>query len=426
MLYEGDAICAGSLAENEPEYDRSVGSGTMAKKTRPAKATKARKSTAEMRGKIVEQIVADLHTGDGVTVRTNVRLPTRSGTRRREIDVLIEGHLAGYPVRIAIECKNYREVIDVKKIDEFFGMLDDIGIPPSLGILVSARGFTQGAAERASKVGIQLFVLSGLSDDRLSSLVYEASQSVVYLFAQVKRFDITTDVAKTDNSFQLFTYRDKDGKLQALLPDVVWSSWQLGHIPLSPGIYSFEVVLPDDWKVVVDEHQCEIYSARVELQVSAIVYTFGGEMTQHSLSDPLTGRDRKWKTKVTFDPALTKPQVVEYFDAQALETYLQGSTKPFTLTQRILLPRIRFNNMLWPPSDRTYEWLKTDFQKWTAAGRPIPRQMPSFEELEGHFLQSITEPIFSRHQSARLGDWTEMMAASTKLKRTETSPPKTA
>ena len=377
---------------------------------------------ASMYKRFMEQIVAELHVSDDVTVKTNVFLPIPGSSRRREIDILIQGHLAGYPVRIAMECKNYPDKIGEKQVDQFLGALIDVGIPPSMGIMVSARGFTKDARERAAKADIRLLLLTGLSDDRLSSALHEASQSVVYQYAAVTGFSITTDVAKTDDSFQLFTYQSSDGKLQAMLPDIVWSSWHAGQIPREPGSYSFEVRLPNEWKVLVDGHECAIYSARIIVRVIALVYTLGGEMTRHSLSDPITGQESRWTAKATFDVARTRPQVAEFYDERALDAYLAGTRKAATVLHYVSLPRIRFNNLLWPPSERTYQVLNSDFERWTAAGRPIPRRNLSFEEVEGHFLQSMNEAILGKHQSVRQADWTEMLAATTKLKRSDIPP----
>jgi hypothetical protein len=73
---------------------------------------------------ILEDVVALLHDDPEVVVQKKVRLPTRTNPRRtREVDVLVTGRVADYPVRIAIECKNYGSKIGVSKLDEFNGKL---------------------------------------------------------------------------------------------------------------------------------------------------------------------------------------------------------------------------------------------------------------------------------------------------------------
>jgi hypothetical protein len=85
-------------------------------------------SKSSTKGKLVEMIVAAMHDSPDVSVERNVRLPAiRSASRKREIDILISGSIAGYPMRIAIECKNYESVVDIPYIDAFIGKLQDVG-----------------------------------------------------------------------------------------------------------------------------------------------------------------------------------------------------------------------------------------------------------------------------------------------------------
>ena len=70
------------------------------KKAAPAGSTRAK-------GDILEQIVAEMHKTPGVTVERNVFLPVQDESdRTREIDVLLTSKVAGYPICVAIECKN--------------------------------------------------------------------------------------------------------------------------------------------------------------------------------------------------------------------------------------------------------------------------------------------------------------------------------
>jgi hypothetical protein len=99
-----------------------------------------RKSSEKIRkGRLVESVVALLHNIPGITVKRNVKLPPLHGdqSRTREIDVLLSSDVAGYPVRIAFSCKNERKKIRVGTIGEFIDQLNEVGIPPQQGIIVS-------------------------------------------------------------------------------------------------------------------------------------------------------------------------------------------------------------------------------------------------------------------------------------------------
>ncbi len=121
-------------------------------------------SKAKERGNLLEDVVAALHEFPGIEIQKRVLLPVidSSSGRKREIDVLLLQHVAGYPVRIAIECKNEKDQVGSQHIDEFVGKLSDVGIPPCHGVFVSPIGYTGPALERATKAGIRTLQLDGL------------------------------------------------------------------------------------------------------------------------------------------------------------------------------------------------------------------------------------------------------------------------
>lgn len=65
----------------------------------------------------------------------------------RQIDVLIEQYVAGNKILIVIDGKYLNKRVDVKAVESFIGMLEDIGAHK--GLLISKEGFTKGAYNRA-------------------------------------------------------------------------------------------------------------------------------------------------------------------------------------------------------------------------------------------------------------------------------------
>src|SRR5690349_377668 len=102
-------------------------SSTVDKKSNSTKTA----SSNDTKGRIVEQIAANMHDLPGVKVEQRVKLPSilSKGKREREIDVLLTGDVAGYAIQLAIECKNEGTPIKPEKIDAFVGKLQDVGIP---------------------------------------------------------------------------------------------------------------------------------------------------------------------------------------------------------------------------------------------------------------------------------------------------------
>ena len=84
----------------------------------------------------------------------------------RQIDVLVSGRFAGVTDReitAAVDCKYYTRAIDVKKVDEFIGFFDDVAT--DLGLLITNKGFSAGAGQRACVPGIELRVILANIDE---------------------------------------------------------------------------------------------------------------------------------------------------------------------------------------------------------------------------------------------------------------------
>jgi tetratricopeptide (TPR) repeat protein len=81
------------------------------------------------------------------TIRRNVKLPGRYSRTKRQIDVLVEYYLLGKPAYIIIDAKKYNETIDVKDVDSFIGMIQDVGAVE--GILVTEKGYSKAAIAAA-------------------------------------------------------------------------------------------------------------------------------------------------------------------------------------------------------------------------------------------------------------------------------------
>jgi len=86
----------------------------------------------------------------------NTRLPTSprtpessgrlSGTER-QIDLPIEEQVCDWSFRIAIDAKYHNRRIDVKDVEEFLGLVQDIGAHK--GVMVSTEGYSEAAVKRA-------------------------------------------------------------------------------------------------------------------------------------------------------------------------------------------------------------------------------------------------------------------------------------
>ena len=338
-----------------------------------------------------------MHDSPNVKVQRREFLePVCGGSRKREIDVLLTSSVAGYPVRVAIECKNEAEKIGSTKIDAFVGKLKDLGIPSSLGIYVSVNGYTLGAIDRARKAGIRTLVLTGLTKDRLSAEVERAFQSMVYLFAEISQLQAERaehEITTVDGFLGLCSYYDVNGVLQDVLPDIVWRAWMKGSISSEVGKHELRFELPEGWHNIVEGKMVPARPLTTVIRVVGFVITFSGEARQHTLLDAENESTERWLTDLAFDGSLEPSYPMRTFGTEEeLREYLekQDSAK---MVGRLRLPRIKVGAMYWPASERTTKKLAEIRKAYEAGEIPDPRPL-KFAEIEGMDLNTVFEPIW--------------------------------
>ena len=97
----------------------------------------------------------------GAEVIKNTYLVGRYSGVKRQIDIIIKDFKDGEIVSdCLVECKHYAQKINVKIVDSFIGCLEDVGV--ERGLLVSEKGFTKAAINRAhkGKENIEVDILS--------------------------------------------------------------------------------------------------------------------------------------------------------------------------------------------------------------------------------------------------------------------------
>lgn len=88
---------------------------------------------------------------------------------KREIDISIRKIVGQFEILIVIDCKDYAKPIDVKKVEEFLGLVNDIGA--NKGAIVSASGFSKAAKTRAQGAGVDVYSLVDAEDHDWRSYV---------------------------------------------------------------------------------------------------------------------------------------------------------------------------------------------------------------------------------------------------------------
>jgi len=106
--------------------------------------------------KLVQEVYEALHRAEGLEtteISHDVRLKGRSGCYH-QIDVYWEFQMVGELWRVAIECKNYLDKVEIRNVRDFFGVLHDLG--GIKGIFVTKVGYDSGALSFADYYSISL------------------------------------------------------------------------------------------------------------------------------------------------------------------------------------------------------------------------------------------------------------------------------
>ncbi len=378
------------------------------KTRKPRQRSKSHSETtadSAVKGKIVELIVTAMHEVENVTVEQNARLPVPGSQRKREIDVLITGSLAGYPVRIAVECKNHRAAIDSPRIDEFVGKLRDVGIPTEQGIYVSVNGFTRGAVERSEKVGIRALILTGLTSDRIASHIEDAFQAVVYLLLVVRSITIVNTVPPPASGNriaygQMQVFCTANGQVCGSTADLIRKKWREGYPSSSIGEFELNVEVPSVWYQLIDGKIARILSSlTANVQVLGLAVTIPGRFSRHHLLNASNKKVEKFRTDVSFDATQSEYPVTTFCTEEELEKFIVNRKEAVRLTMgRIRLPRIRLGPIYWPPSDRVAAVLLQRMQDYQA-GKITDLEASDLSGIEGNDFGALWEPIWQGNSS---------------------------
>jgi hypothetical protein len=166
-------------------------------------------------------------------VRNAKLLGKRTGIER-QIDILVDQVIGQYPIRIVIDCKDYSSPVDVKGVEEFMGMVEDVGA--NKGAMVAARGFTETAKKRAKDAGIDVYRLVDTESKKWSAYV---SIPCVIKDRMIGSFNFTFSGSgyfrMKPQEFQMTTLYRKDGSPIDTLYNLLGKQWNNDAIPSVSG-----------------------------------------------------------------------------------------------------------------------------------------------------------------------------------------------
>jgi len=349
------------------------------------------------KGRMLESIVASMHKAPGTKVETNVFLRPRDGNGRgREIDVLLTSEVSGYPIRVAIECKNYEKPLGVGEIDKFIGKLDHVGIPKCLGIFVSASRYTKGAINRAAEAGVRLLEYKDVTSELNKQIIF-AFQSLIYLLLSITKLQVTSNIIGPSPAGEVLFFKTGDGKLCGSVPDLIWMRWKKGFIPETLGKHELEIEVPTGWHHFIQGKSSQISSIKAEVLVSAHVLTFPGTVFGHHIVPQGLSKPEKWQIGAEFSPPLGKQPIVKFTEEDDLKVYIESKKSVIQTISRYRLPRIQLLSLYWPPSVKTLKKLKALVSASIEKGEPFDLTKFNILDIEGDDLSSVWDPIIPDH-----------------------------
>ncbi|RVU36189.1 restriction endonuclease [Hwanghaeella grinnelliae] len=182
---------------------------------------------------LVAKIQSEL--APGAEVLHNQQLPGRHSGRKRQIDVLVKDRIGQYEVEIVIDCKDYKRPVDVKGVEEFNGLVQDVGAHK--GVLVCPVGFSEAAKTRAE--GLQISLYSPVDTDEHKWTASVMMQTVCDFRGAAMSFGLSMSAPlpfKLPYDFQyVSSVSNKAGENLGSMFDIAARKWNLGELPVEPG-----------------------------------------------------------------------------------------------------------------------------------------------------------------------------------------------
>lgn len=165
----------------------------------------------------------------------DVQLDGRQSKRKRQVDVLVRQKVGQYEIQIVIDCKDYARPVDVKGVEEFHGLLSDVGAQK--GVLVCPKGFSEAAKTRADGWQIDLYSpvdtdshkwqatasIPAICDFRTAAMAFGLSMSAPLPFTMPNDF------------FTSNTAYDKDKNPLGNMLECAMKKWNEGGFPTEAG-----------------------------------------------------------------------------------------------------------------------------------------------------------------------------------------------
>lgn len=201
----------------------------------------------------------------------DVKLTGKTGAKR-QIDVLVREKIGQYEMQIVIDCKDTKRPVDVKGVEEFDGLLKDVGAQK--GVLVCPNGFTETAKKRAEGLQIDLYSPIDTAAHKWRATIYVPAlcdyRRAVMKFSIQMRWPVP--LVPVPDFFRTFeVYGAEDRPLGTPL-EVASRKWHAGLYPIDVGRHD-HLSIYDECETMIDDSTggSRLRRAPVDLTVSLVV-----------------------------------------------------------------------------------------------------------------------------------------------------------
>ncbi|WP_272656891.1 MULTISPECIES: restriction endonuclease [unclassified Providencia] len=242
--------------------------------------------------KALEQLVAIIQQqlSPDAVVQHNVMLDGVSSETKRQVDVLVEQSIGQYKMRIIIDCKDYSNPVDVKGVEEFHGLVQDVCA--NQGALVCPAGFTKSALRRAQKLKIALYRPVSTGEHKWRTKV--TAPVLCDIRDSFMSFGISCSSPKPlliPNEFYKLPVYNLENKVLGTALEVAQAQWNNGTLPSEQGEHERLIIFKDNI-TQIDNGYGEKIEVRLYLRLVVKQYLFLGHLPIediHGLHDEQTG-----------------------------------------------------------------------------------------------------------------------------------------
>lgn len=221
----------------------------------------------------------------------DVMLDGRESKRKRQVDVFVRQQIGQYEMRIVLDCKNYARPVDVKGVEEFHGLLVDVGAHK--GALVCPKGFSSTAKTRAEGLRIDLY--SPVDTDPHKWQAHVLAPAVCDFRSAMVSFGVSCSAPMPFmmpmDFFSIILAYDSDNNELGVPLAVALDKWNNGLFPQEPGEHP-DLSIYDSEEVLVDNGYGTLIPVKLTVSLHVDQQLFFGELPVLRMSgfkDELSG-----------------------------------------------------------------------------------------------------------------------------------------